>query len=181
MTLAFDHVAGETERLTLEPLVAAHAAALYPLMADPRLYAFVPGDLPASEEALRAHYTRLESRLSPDGGEQWLNWALRRRAHGVYVGRVEATVQADGDAWVAYMIGAAYWGQGFATEAVRRLVEGLFADSHIRRLRATVDTRNAASMRVLDRLGFTRSAQPRPAEEIGGLATTEWEYLLARV
>lgn len=176
-----DHVAGQTARLTLEPLTAAHAAVMFPLMADLRLYAYVPSEPAVSEETLRERYARLESRVSPDGSERWLNWALRRRAPEQYVGRVEATIERTGDAWIAYMIGAEFWGQGFATEAVRRLVEGLFADARVQRIRATVDTRNAASMRVLDRLGFTRSAAPRPAEEIGGVATTEWEYVLARL
>ena len=176
-----DAVAGETARLTIEPLCAAHAAELFPLMADPHLYAFIPQSPPASEETLRERYAGLESRRSPDGQQQWLNWALRRRTHGVCIGRVEATVDDDGDAWVGFVIGAEFWRQGFATEAVRRLVEGLFADPHVRRVRATVDTRNAASMRLLDRLGFTRSAVSRPAEVIDGVATSEWEYGLARV
>ncbi len=177
-----DAVAGATARLVLEPLCATHAAALFPLLSDERMYAFVPDAPPASVDALRARYARLESRLSADGSERWWNWALRRRAPDEYVGYVQATIERDGTAWIAYMIGVPYWGQGFASEAVRRLCEGLFADPRILRLQATVDTRNVASMRVLDRLGFTRSAAPRPAAEpIGGAACAEWEYVLARL
>ena len=173
-------MAGETARLVLEPLRAAHAPEMFVLLADRRLYGHVPHDPPASEASLRIRYKRLERRRSPDGRQRWLNWALRRRADGVCVGRVEATACEDGVVWVAYMIGAEFWGHGYATEAMGRLVEGLFAEPGVRRLVATVDTRNAGSMRVLEKLGFERGDMPHPAETIGGMPSDDWEYVLTR-
>lgn len=164
----------------LEPLRAAHAAEMFVLLADRRMYGHVPHDPPRSEEWLRARYARLESRSSPDGHQRWLNWALRRRADATCVGRVESTVCENGDVWVAYMIGADHWRQGYATEAMGRLIAGLFTDPVVRRLVATVDTRNIGSMRVVEKLGFARGAEPHPAETIGGRPSEDWEYVLVR-
>ena len=50
----------------LEPLVAAHAHEMFPVLSDPAIYEFenLP---PISEEWLTERYQRLESRSSGDG------------------------------------------------------------------------------------------------------------------
>ena len=149
-----------TPRLRLEPLRAAHADALYPVLIDPRQLEYLDGGPPASLEALRERYIKLESRRSPDGREQWLNWALLPRSgSGSHaIGFVQATVLEDHRAWVAYEVAHAFWGQGLATEATRAMVEHLGAHYGVARCMATVDRRNERSWRLLERLGFRRAA-----------------------
>jgi [ribosomal protein S5]-alanine N-acetyltransferase len=147
-----------TSRLVLEPLVVAHADALYPILCDPRQLEYLDQGAPASLEALRERYRKLESRRSGDGLEQWLNWAivLRGRDAGA-IGVVQSTVQADRRAWVAYQVAPAQWGQGIATEAARAMVEHLIAHHAVTQCRATVDQRNERSLRLLERLHFVRA------------------------
>ena len=59
-----------TERLDLEPLAAAHAAELAPLLDDAALHEFT-GGAPLSAAALAARYARLAARRSPGGGQLW--------------------------------------------------------------------------------------------------------------
>ena len=59
--------------LVLEPLVAAHAEAMYPLLADPELHRYMDFGPPPSAADLERGYRKLESRRSADGREQWLN------------------------------------------------------------------------------------------------------------
>ncbi len=175
-----DAVAGETARLELEPLRASHAAEMFRLLADPELHTFLPRPPPVSEAALRVEYAELELHVSANSHERWHNWAVRRLTDGVCVGRVEATACEEGDVWVAYIIGTAFWGQGLATEAMRRLVAQLLDNPTAQRLLAVVDTRNDASMRVLDKLGFVRNGAPRPGTLHTGEASEDWEYVLKR-
>src|SRR5215218_3736664 len=102
--------------LVLEPQIAAHADAMFAVLADPAIYAYenVP---PPSLDWLRTRFARLETRTSADTTERWLNWALRLPADTL-AGYVQATVHADGHAFVAYILGSAYWGRGIATRAV---------------------------------------------------------------
>jgi ribosomal-protein-alanine N-acetyltransferase len=151
-----------TPRLRLEPLLAAHADALYPVLADARMAAYVDQPPPPSVDALRERYRRLESRSSPEGGEAWLNWAVRTEA-GV-IGVVQATVQADRRAWIAYEIGVAHWGRGFATEAVRAMVAQLIDHDRVTQCLATVDARNERSWRLLERLQFVRVDATQPSD-----------------
>jgi RimJ/RimL family protein N-acetyltransferase len=165
-----------TPRLRLEPLMVAHADALYPVLCDPRQHEFLDQGAPASLDALRERYRRLESRRSADGSEHWLNWALLpRNGAADAIGFVQATVCEGGRAWVAYQVAHALQGRGLGTEATRAMVEHLAADWHVKRFMATVDRRNERSLRLLERLGFGRAdAQQASALEV---AAGDWLYL----
>jgi RimJ/RimL family protein N-acetyltransferase len=166
-----------TSRLVLEPLVAAHADALYPVLCDPRQFEYLDQGAPTSLEALRERYRKLESRRSGDGLEHWLNWAIVRRGGGDAdpIGFVQSTVQQDGRAWVAYEVAHALWGQGLATEATRAMVEHLIAHYAVTQCMATVDQRNERSWRLLERLGFVRADAAQTAAM--DVQTGDWLYL----
>src|ERR1051325_6683249 len=89
----------ETDRLLLEPLCEHHAKHLFPLLADSRIYAFIPQDPPASLDELQTRYKQLEIRHSPDGNELWLNWAIYLKAEEQYAGIAEATIGGDKTAY----------------------------------------------------------------------------------
>jgi [ribosomal protein S5]-alanine N-acetyltransferase len=164
-----------TPRLVLEPRVAAHADALYPLLADPRQREFHDDD-PVSLEALRERFRKGESRRSPDGRQQWLNWALVLRGGDANaIGFVQATVREDHRAWVAYAVATALWGQGLATEAVRAMIEHLISHHDVTQCMATVDQRNQRSWRLLERLGFVRADAAQTAEM--EIQAGDWLYL----
>jgi [ribosomal protein S5]-alanine N-acetyltransferase len=164
-----------TDRLVLEPRVAAHADALYPILADPRQRAFHDDD-PVSLEALRERFRQGESYRSPDGREHWLNWALVLRDSGSdAIGFVQATVQEDGRAWVAYQVATALWGRGLASEAVGAMVEHLTAHYAVTQCMATVDQRNQRSWRLLERLGFLRADAVQAAAM--DVQAGDWLYL----
>lgn len=57
---------------------------------------------------------------------------------------------------LGYVLGRPRWGVGLMTEALHALVGHAFEGLGIRRLEAEVNPANAASVRVLERLGFTR-------------------------
>ncbi len=151
------------ERTTLAPLVEAHAAVLFPLLADAELWRFTDDEPPTDPAALAQRYRRLESRRSPDGSQLWLNWAVEAEPHGV-VGFVQATVTpAEAHADVAYVVARAFASRGYGTDAVRALLAFLAERLGVTAAEATVDDRNAPSLRLLAKLGFAvlDDADPR--------------------
>jgi RimJ/RimL family protein N-acetyltransferase len=106
----------------------------------------------------------------------WLNWVLRQRATGAYVGMVEVTVHLDRTATLAYMVFPPFWRQGYATEACARVLAHLFADYQVTRVAAEIDTRNTASLRLIEALGFTRVALQRHAAFFKGAVSDEYRY-----
>jgi RimJ/RimL family protein N-acetyltransferase len=55
---------------------------------------------------------------------------------------------------LGYWLGAPYWGQGFATEAARAVIDHAFADLGHDALQAGARVSNPASRRVLEKCGF---------------------------
>jgi [ribosomal protein S5]-alanine N-acetyltransferase len=88
----------------LQPRTAAHAAGMFEVLRDPRLYTYLDYGPPVSVEYLQSLYTRYAGPLSPDGSEVWLNWVID--VQGECAGYVQATIPESRDfAWVAYMLG----------------------------------------------------------------------------
>ena len=166
----------ETPRLLLEPILPAHAPMLNESLQDEELYRFIPQDPPPSLEALTDRYDFLSARRSPDGHEAWLNWAVRDKRSGDYVGTLEATVEEDPLAFIAYMVFVPYQRRGFAAEACRRLLEHLVDDYQVRVVAAEIDTRNTASIALVESLGFERVGFQKGADHFKGSTSDEYRY-----
>jgi len=162
--VAMRELAGEG--ITLEPQVAAHAAALYAVLADPALYEFIDDKEPASEAVLRERLVRLESRQSPDGSEHWLNWVIRT-ADGEIAGYVQATVTPDHAAEIAYVLGRPFWRRGYGYAACTAMIRDLTATYGVTRLTATLDPANTASLALVRKLGLGLVWTNETANEAG--------------
>jgi ribosomal-protein-alanine N-acetyltransferase len=166
----------ETPRLLLEPILPAHAPILNESLQDEELYRFIPQDPPPSLEALTDRYDFLSARRSPDGREAWLNWAVRDKRSGDYVGTLEATVEEVPLAFIAYMVFAPYQRRGFAAEACWRLLEHLVDDYRVGVVAAEIDTRNTASIALVESLGFERVGFQKDADQFKGSTSDEYRY-----
>jgi RimJ/RimL family protein N-acetyltransferase len=60
----------------------------------------------------------------------------------------------EGGPEVGYWLGVPYWGQGYATEAVRALIDHAFSGLQHEALQAGARVSNPASRRVLEKCGF---------------------------
>lgn len=147
-----------TPRCTLLPLLPSHAGAMFPVLADPALYEFENAP-PASVDALRNRYQRLEARQSPDGRQQWLNWVLQL-PDGRLAGDVQATVLPGGLAWVAYELASWHWRQGIGSAAVRAMLQELASHHGVHTAVAALKARNHRSAGLLRHLGFTPGLPP---------------------
>ncbi|MFD4996912.1 GNAT family N-acetyltransferase [Streptomyces buecherae] len=148
-----------TPRLRLEPLRRAHAREAVGVFDDVRLHTWT-GGAPSSLARLEARYARQEAGRSPDGGQGWLNWILRRRADGQVVGTVQATLNrpATGglEASLAWVVGVPYQGSGYAREGALAMASWLLTQD-VTELVAYIHPRHDASMAVARALGLTAS------------------------
>src|SRR4051812_39731660 len=141
-----------TRGITLEPQFASHAPAMFEVLSDPAIYEF-ENEPPASVAALRERFKKLESRQSPDGSQQWLNWVIRLHS-GDVAGYVQATVHSDGRAALAYVLGSQHWGKGIASRSVRAMIEELRERHGVGECIAILKAANGRSQKLLRRLGF---------------------------
>lgn len=170
----------ETPRLWLEPLGERHAPAFFErLLTDEALYRWISMERPSSLEALRAHWRRIErnDRISPDHCHAWPAWALRCKADGQYLGRVDAEITPALEAInFGYYLFSTHWGQGYASEAALAATQAL-VQRGVRRLVATVTVGNHASTRVLQKAGFVFSRVLPGNDCVGGLVVDDEEYV----
>ena len=151
----------ESARIVLEPLGPEHADELAPVLDDVALHRFTGGE-PLGLQELRARFERQARGRSPDGRERWLNWVARERATGRAVGTAQATVRGAGSgsgsecesvAELAWVVGSADQGRGFAKEAVAAM-SGWLRERGVSRLRANIPPEHQASMAVARSVGL---------------------------
>jgi RimJ/RimL family protein N-acetyltransferase len=111
-------------------------------------------------EALAAGYRRRESRRSPDGSEALLNWVVRLR-DGALTGYVQASVSADGYAYVGYEFSSRYWRRGIASAALGAVFVELSHRYQVRWLVAVLKSANHRSRGLLRKLGFSEEPSER--------------------
>jgi ribosomal-protein-alanine N-acetyltransferase len=151
-----------TGSLTLEPQIAAHAEEMFVVLSDPAIYEY-EGEPPQSVQGLRDRFADLETRQSPNGQEQWLNWVIRLSTTQL-IGYVQATVYPSGRAAIAYELSSDYWGRGLARQAVQAMISELIEQHGIRSFSAVLKRENRRSLRLLQRLGFALASSTEHAE-----------------
>jgi [ribosomal protein S5]-alanine N-acetyltransferase len=81
---------------------------------------------------------------------------------------------------VGYWLGERWWGRGIASEALRAVTEYAFATFDLCRLHAGVFEWNPASMRVLEKAGYTLEARHRKNVTKDGETIDRLVYALVR-
>ncbi|MDP2116145.1 MAG: GNAT family N-acetyltransferase [Brevundimonas sp.] len=82
---------------------------------------------------------------------------------------------------VGYILHPDVWGRGLALEAVGAVIDHVFRSRDVETLTADVDPENAASIRLLERLGFVRTGSGERTWNVGGEWKDSLYYALSRV
>jgi ribosomal-protein-alanine N-acetyltransferase len=107
----------------------------------------------------------------------WLNWVIGSVAMQELLGYVQFTVKlGEQRALVAYFVLPAHRKMGVATEAIRASLSEVVTSFRLARVDAEIDTRNAASIAVVERLGFVRTRLVPHADEFKGAISDEYHY-----
>ena len=147
-------LAAETPRLSLRPLGAADRDDLRRITDHPEVtgaISFLPTPFTEADAAALIAQNDTPS-------ERFLG--VRRRTDGALVGVVGAHLQTGGQIEIGYWLARDCWGRGYAAEAAGALVAALRAAFERPRIIAECRPDNAASWRVLEKLGF------RPTGEV---------------
>jgi RimJ/RimL family protein N-acetyltransferase len=82
------------------------------------------------------------------------------------------------DLW--FMANPRWWGQGYVTEAMTELIRYGFSDLGLHRFQGDCDPRNAASARVMEKLGMVREGHLRENVFAQGEWCDSWVYGILR-
>jgi [ribosomal protein S5]-alanine N-acetyltransferase len=141
-----------TERLFLRPFTLADAPAVQVLAGAAEVAATTLVPHPYPEEAAEA-WIASHGELAARG--ERIDWAIERRADRTLLGVVGlGLVAPHRRGAIGYWLGTPFWNQGYATESARRVVAFGFAELGLHRIEGPFFSRNAASARVLEKIGM---------------------------
>ncbi len=171
-----------TERLVLREVRDHDADAVFEMESDPvamRYWSRLP--MTRADEAREAVARAMTFFPERTG----LRWSITRPVDDRMIGH--ATLfnfsEQNRRAELGYGLIRLQWGKGYMHEALTAVLDQAFGALTLRRLEADIDPRNAASLRALERLGFTREGLLRERWQVGeeisdsvlmGLLASEW-------
>jgi len=164
----------ETERLILRDLIKSDWQGLHRYAADPEVVRYLPFG-PNSEEDTKIFLQR-EIKLQRQQTRQHFVLAVTLKDDKQVIGacRLSVTNPDKQEGSIGYCLAKKFWGQGYATEAVAKLLNFGFQQLNLHRIFATCDPKNNVSMRVLVKIGMRQEGYLREYEWVKG----EWRDAL---
>jgi RimJ/RimL family protein N-acetyltransferase len=168
-----------TARLRLRPFADADADALFALHSS--AHVLRSWDSPPWRERARAERFIAACRRMADEGTG-ARLAMNRASDGAFIGWCSLTGWNPDyrSARLGYCLDDAAWGRGYATEAAHAVLQWAFDTLDLNRVQAEADTRNVASARVLEKLGFVREGTLREDCVVSGDVSDSWVFGLLR-
>ena len=167
-----------SSRLRLRPFQEADLETFAAYRSDPDVARYQSWNTPYTLEQAQAFYEELR-REQPGTPGSWYQLAVERLDHPGMIGdcylHVLASDPQQGE--IGFTFSPQHQGQGYATEAVRRLLGYLFGELNLHRVTATCDVENLPSARLLERIGMRREGHF--IENIWFKGTWGSEYLYA--
>ena len=177
----------ETERLRLRPFAESDHSLALRIASDRETTQYLffwgrMGSTPESDARRYLEYALGRWRETPvRAGEYCV--ALKETGEAVGQGSVEWSPDVPGTAELGWILLPEYRGKGYATEMGRELLRAAFHVLGAKRVIAHCDDRNAASYRVMERLGMKLDGiekGARPAKHPGETNGDERTYALSR-
>jgi RimJ/RimL family protein N-acetyltransferase len=155
----------------LEPFMAMHS--------DPEIVRYVPYP-PLTREKAEERLQAIATMTAIDDDAQQLRFAVVLPDTDELIGDVSIWCSQNDrlQAEIGYVFNPRFHGRGYATEAVTELLRIGFEDAGLHRITANADARNAASVRVMERIGMRREAHFVQAAYENGEWVDEVEYAI---
>lgn len=123
-----------------------------------------PKSLEAAKEELERYCIKLFKE------NRGIRWGIIRKGSKELIGTCgyydwNKTVRR---AEIGYDLDPAYWGQGIMTEALRAVLKHGFETMGLNRVQAIIDSENARSMKLVQRLGFKKEGVLRQRSYFNG-------------
>lgn len=155
-----------TPRLRLRRLGADDLQAFQAVRSDPELARFQGWQ--ATDDAAARAFLRDMAGCDFCAPGRWFQLGIARRDDDRLVGDIGIHLRADGrSAEIGFTLSRAVQGRGLAIEAVRAAVGLIWAQTAAERVLGITDTRNLASVRLLQRVGL------RPFSTLAGVLRGE--------
>lgn len=168
-----------TERLLLRPFTEADFEAVFAIENQPDVMRYLYWQ-PRTADETRASLDRRVRMTSLDDEAVALRLAVIRRDTGELIGDFSLRLRSrqDRQGEIGFMFHPDHQGKGYATEAGRAMLELGFGTFGLHRIYGSCDARNAASARLMDRLGMRLEGTLHETEYVKGVWCDELIYAM---
>ena len=146
-----------TERLVLRSAKADDLQAFHEILSDPDATAYWSTP-PHTEIAETQAWLAAMMAINPDKGEDFVI---------EHDGRVIGKVGMFEFPEIGFILHPDVWGKGYAAEALQPVLDRAFSVHDLPFVEADADPRNAASLHLLQRMGFVETGRESRAVKIG--------------
>ena len=149
-----------TRRLDLIPLTGADAEDLHRISNEPDVRRYLWDDAPVAPETIRDVVVQSAAMFAERGIGLF---GVRRRGNEDLLGFCGFVLMPGMDEpELGYELTRGAWGKGLATEASRACLRHAFEEAKLERVIAGADAPNAASLRVMEKLGMQPAGNLNP-------------------
>jgi len=141
-----------TERLIIREITQEDLDAVYEYTKNPEIFKYMPFG-PSTYENAKRRIERLIEKQSQDPRTDF-DVAITLRESEKLIGGCRLKKVSDIEGHVGYILARDQWGNGYATETAKALTDYGFSELNLHRVYATVHPENAASIRVLEKVGM---------------------------
>jgi len=142
-----------TARLQLRGINKTDSDDLYAIYSDLKTLEYWGQD-PVQSPA--AAWKKIKENMKWVEGGTAILWGIALRDNNRLIGTctIFKINQQNRNGEIGYILNRNHWGKGLMTEAIRSVVDYAFNDLNFHRLEADTDPKNAASLALLEKLGF---------------------------
>jgi RimJ/RimL family protein N-acetyltransferase len=171
----------ETPRLILRSFTEHDIKPFMLYRSDPQVARYQGWEAPFSWEQATQFVSEMIARIPGEPG-QWYQIALEQKLTGQMIGDCvfQRLTEDHRQAEIGITLARQFQRQGYASEAVSRLLDHLFSDLGLHRVRANCDPENIASSRLLEKVGMRHEGRFIESLWFKGRWTDEDWYAILR-
>lgn len=173
-----------TNRLHIRPVKTEDKNPMFRYRSDPGTNKFL-SLVPESEEDVADFIRKTSSIINVPG--TWFQFVIIEKTSELLIGDIGIhfleSPPENNHVEIGYTLDRQFRGKGYATEALTAIIDFLFTGLHKNRITASIDPANAASVRLIERLGFQKKAHHIKSlffhgewvdDVIYGISSDEW-------
>ena len=172
-------IALKSDRLILRPFQEADLVAFATYRSDADVARYQSWATPYTLDQATS-FLKVMELAQPGTPGTWYQLAVERQSQPGIIGdcAFQVFTHDERQAQIGFTFARPFQKQGYATEAVKRLLGYLFGELRLHRVTATCDAENLASSRLLERIGMRREAHLIENIWFKGSWGSEYSYAL---
>lgn len=150
----------ETKNLILESFTTLDAEELFRIRSDNRVTKYLDRD---NHKTMEDSTTMIQGIIKSYEDKTGINWIIRGKESLEVVGYIGfwRLIRESARAEIGYALKPEYWGKGYMSEALSKILEFGFNEFGLHSVMGNVNPQNHSSINVLEKFGFKKEAHFR--------------------